>query len=175
MNILLKLKTALLVFLFILPLQGWAEGYSNSFLHTKHKGHKDNSSDSRRPVRMTKEMGEHQLKNMRGHLEAVSAIVSAMALKDFKKMEKAALRLASSPKMKMMCNHMGNATPGFTKMGLVLHTTADTLVQAAKKKNYKVFVKKLSATLKTCTSCHSTFKQKILSKKALHKYIMQLK
>ena len=132
-----------------------------------------NSEDNRQPVKMTIEMSVHQLKNMRDHLDAVTSIVEALGSKDFKKMETESLRLASSPKMEMMCNNMGKATPGFTKMGLALHKSADQLVHIARKKDYNRFVKKLGKTLRTCTSCHSSFKQEVVSRKVLHESMMK--
>lgn len=131
------------------------------------------TSDKRRALKMTKEMSIHQLQNMRDHLEAITGIVEAMATKDYKQMELESKRLASSPQMKMMCSHMGKATPGFTQMGLALHQTADKLVHAAKKKNYDQFVTLLGRTLKTCTSCHSSFKQEIVTQDILHNSMMK--
>lgn len=161
----------------LFSLQGWSQNsahdYNMSLLKNGKIPNPMSSSGNRRSVKMTKEMAKHQLRNMRNHLEAITAIVAAMVNKDFKKMEKESLRLASSPKMKMMCNNMGKATPGFTKMGLALHSTADLLVHAAKNKDYDLFVKKLGATLQTCTSCHSSFKQEIVTQEELHKSMMK--
>jgi hypothetical protein len=155
--------------------QGWSQNSAHDYNMSLLKDGKilsvKDSSDKRQSVKMTAQMGEHQLKNMRDHLEAITEIVGAMVNKDFKKMEKGASRLASSPKMKMMCNNMGKATPGFTKMGLALHSTADKMVHAAKNKDHNLFVKKLGATLRTCTSCHSAFKQEIVSQKRLHQFM----
>jgi hypothetical protein len=166
---------SMLVLLF--SFQGWSQNtahdYNMSLLKNGEIPSQASTSDKRRPVKMTDEMAEHQLKNMRDHLEAITAIVGVMAKKDFKKMEKESLRLASSPKMKMMCNNMGKATPGFTAMGLALHSTADKLVHAAKKKDYDLFVRKLGSTLRTCTSCHSTFKQEVVTQEVFHKSMME--
>jgi hypothetical protein len=151
-----------------------AHDYNMSLLNKGMTMEQITSGDERQPVKMTKEMAEHQLKNMRDHLEAITGIVDAMADKNFKKMKLESKRLASSPKMKQMCNNMGKATPGFTEMGLALHSAADTLVHAAEKKNYNQFVKNLSTTLHTCTSCHSAFKQQIVSQEELHKEMMKL-
>ncbi|RLA62819.1 MAG: hypothetical protein DRQ89_08410 [Epsilonproteobacteria bacterium] len=168
-------KILLPIFSIFISSQGWAQNSAHNYnMSLLNNGHEINSSDKRRPVKMTAEMSKHQLKNMRDHLEAIASIVSALAIKDFEKMQKESVRLASSPKMKMMCNNMGKATPGFTEMGLVLHSTADKLVHAAKKKDYDLFVKKLGATLRTCTSCHSTFKQEIVSQEEFHKSMSKI-
>lgn len=166
----------LYMYVLLFSMQGWSQGTADDydmFLLKNDKSSQVSHSDERRPVKVTQKMAEHQLKNMRDHLEAITAIVGAMAKKDFKKMEKESLRLASSPKMKMMCDNMGKATAGFTKMGLALHSTADKLVHAAKKKDYNLFVKKLGATLQTCTSCHSTFKQEVVTQEVFHKSMIK--
>ena len=161
----------------LVPMQVWsqnsAHNYNMSLLKNGKIPSQDTSSDNRKPVKMTAAMGEHQLRNMRDHLEAVAAIVKAMTTKDFKRMEIESIRLGSSPEMKTMCNKMGKATPGFTDMGLALHSTADKLVHAAKKKDYNLFVKELGATLQTCTSCHSSFKQEIVTQEVFHEFMMK--
>ena len=167
----------LFIFSIFISIQAWSQSsahdYNMSHSSNDSKVNEKISSDKRRSVKMTAKMSEHQLKNMRAHLDAITAIVDAMATMNFKKMESESLRLASSPKMKMMCNNMGKATPGFTQMGLALHSTADRLVSAAKKRNYSLFVKNLAATLHTCTTCHSTFKQEIVSQESFHKSMMK--
>lgn len=135
--------------------------------HTAHNksAHQMNhliSGDTRTPIPMTAQMSQHQLSNMRDHLEAIQEAVSALASKNFEKMKKASKRLASSPEMTQMCEHMGRGTPGYTEMGLALHKSGDELVKAADKNDYDLFVKNLGTTLQTCTSCHSAFKQEVV-------------
>lgn len=127
-----------------------------------HQMHNMSSNDTRTPIPMTAQMSQHQLSNMRDHLEAIQEAVSAMATKNFDQMKKASKKLASSPEMTQMCEHMGKGTPGYTEMGLALHKSGDELVHAAEKKNYDLFVKKLGATLQTCTACHAAFKQEVV-------------
>ena len=172
-----KVSFLLLVIIFTSPAwsQHSAHDYNMSLLNKGMSIVQVTAVDSREPVKMTKEMAEHQLKNMRDHLEVITAIVDAMADKNFEEMRKESVRLASSPEMKKMCNNMGKATPGFTEMGLALHSAADGLVHAAKKKNYDKFVKNLGATLHTCTSCHSSFKQEIVTQEELHREMMKMK
>lgn len=119
-------------------------------------------SDSRKPVKLNAMMAKHQLANMREHLNAVQEIIAAMSDRNFQGMKTASQKLATTPQMAMMCEHMGQMTPGFTQMGMALHTEADKLVVLADKKDYNGFVKQLSVTTKTCTSCHAQFKQEII-------------
>lgn len=130
---------------------------------TAQPKHNMNITDGRKPLIMTPQMAQHQLANMRDHLEAIEGVVAGLSSKDFKAIQASAKRLASSPEMNQMCEHMGMNTPGFTKMGLALHKSGDELVAAAEKKDFDLVVSKLGATLKTCTACHSAFKQEIVS------------
>jgi cytochrome c556 len=151
-----------------------AHNYNMSLLNKGMTIDEITTSDKRKPVKMTKKMAEHQLGNMRDHLDALTAIVESMVKKDFKQMEVEAKRLASNPKMTKTCENMGKATPGFTKMGLSLHHAADELVNEAKSKDYEGFVKKLGKTMRTCTSCHSAYKQEIVTQEQMHKSVMDI-
>lgn len=119
--------------------------------------------DPRKPVPLLPMMANHQKQNMREHLVAVQEIVSALGSDDFARIEAAALRIGSSPQMGQMCNHMGKAAPGFTEQALGFHSTADGIAAAAKEKNKTKVLAALDATLKTCTACHETWKQKIVT------------
>ena len=151
-----------------------AHNYNMSLLNSGATIEEITDGDKRKPVIMTKKMAQHQLKNMREHLEALTEIVEAMGQKNFKEMQYAALKLASTPQMNRMCNNMGKATPGFTEMGLALHQSADKLVHYAKQRKYDEFVKGLGATMRTCTSCHASFKQKVVTQEEMHKSVMNI-
>lgn len=119
--------------------------------------------DSRKPVPLLPMMANHQKQNMREHLVAVQEIVSALGSDDFERIEAAALRIGSSPQMGQMCNHMGKGAPGFTEQALGFHSTADGIVAAAKEQDKAKVLAALDATLKTCTACHETWKQRIVT------------
>lgn len=57
---------------------------------------------------------------------------------------------------------MGAGAPGFTEAALHFHHTADTIADAAKQKDVQGVLAALNATLATCTSCHSSFKQEVV-------------
>jgi hypothetical protein len=118
--------------------------------------------DTRSPVPLVPMMANHQKQNMRDHLAAVQEIVAAVAVNDFAAMEKAAGRIGYSAQMGAMCTHMGAGAPGFTEAALHFHHTADSIAEAAKRQDTQGVVTALSATLSTCTSCHSTFKQEVV-------------
>lgn len=159
MNIQQLITLGFFIFSSFVNAQGHNQGHNHSMHHHMHN---ISLNDTRAPIVMTAQMSQHQLSNMRGHLEAIHEAVTAMATKDFDKMKKASQKLASSAQMIQMCEHMGKETPGFTEMGLALHKSGDELVHAAEKKDYNLYVKKLGATLKTCIACHSAFKQEIV-------------
>ena len=64
--------------------------------------------------------------------------------------------------MGQMCNHMGAGAPGFAEQALRFHHTADTIAEAARKRDMQGVLSALGATLATCTGCHATFKQRIV-------------
>ena len=118
--------------------------------------------DGRAPVPLLPMMANHQKASMRDHLEAVEALVLALAQDDMKAVAKHGRRLGTDPKMTAMCNHMGAGAPGFTEHGLQFHRTADGLQKAADAGDKKAVLKTLGATLAQCNSCHRTYRQELV-------------
>jgi len=118
--------------------------------------------DARKPVPLIPMMAQHQKQNMRDHLLAVQEIILALAADDFAAVERANARIASSPQMAQMCTHMGAGAPGFSDQALGFHRTADTIAEAAAKKDRKAVLTALGKTLATCTGCHETWKQSVV-------------
>ena len=135
-----------------------------AFAETGHQMHSSVSgADTRKPLPLTEMMAEHQKANMRGHLEAIRDLLGAFAEKNFSKMAEAGKKLGTTPEMAMMCEHMGQATPGFTEFGLKMHSEADKITEAALKKNLSGVMTATHRTLQSCTACHSAFKQQIVT------------
>ena len=118
--------------------------------------------DSRTPVPLLPIMANHQKQNMREHLVAVQEITAGIAADDFAAIEHAASRLGFSEQMGAMCMHMGAGAPGFTERALAFHHTADGIGDAAKRHDLKLVIAKLNETLSACTSCHATYKQRVV-------------
>jgi hypothetical protein len=118
--------------------------------------------DTRVPVPLLPVMANHQKQNMRDHLAAVQEIIGAVGAKNFDTIARAAASIGYSPQMGQMCNHMGAGAPGFTDQALRFHHTADKIAEAARGRDMAGVLNALSATLATCTGCHSTFKQRIV-------------
>jgi hypothetical protein len=121
--------------------------------------------DARKPVPLIPMMAHHQKQNMRDHLLAVQEIVVAVANDDFAAVERSATRIATSPQMSQMCNHMGAGAPGFSAQALGFHQTADAIGSAAARRNRKAVLTALGATLATCTACHETWKQSVVDER----------
>jgi hypothetical protein len=119
--------------------------------------------DERTPVPLLPVMALHQKQNMREHLNAVQGIVAAAAQGDFAKIEESALRIGYSEQMGRMCKHMGAGAPEFTDRALAFHHAADKVVAAARARDMTSVLAELGATLGTCTGCHASFKQHVVS------------
>lgn len=118
--------------------------------------------DKRVRLPLLAHMAEHQRQQMRDHLAAIQEILAHLATNDFTGVEKAAGRIGSSKQMEQMCRHMGSAAPGFTDLALKFHRTADTITAAAKKRDTQKVLTAVSATMRTCVTCHATFRQEIV-------------
>lgn len=121
--------------------------------------------DPRTPVPLQPMMAWHQKQNMAEHLVAIQRIVAALAEEKWDDVREAAKLIESSPKMAMMCNHMGKGADGFTQMALAFHATADTIAPASLTKQASKVLKATSETLQVCTGCHAKYKQDVVSAK----------
>ncbi len=127
------------------------------------------TTEKRTPLPLLAHMAEHQREQMRDHLAAVQEILASLATSDFAGVERAAVRIGYSEQMERMCHHMGAAAPGFTDMALHFHRTADTITEAAKKRDEKQVLIAVSATMVTCVACHATYRQEIVDDAAWEK------
>ena len=122
----------------------------------------DDTIEERRPLPLLQMMADHQKQMMRDHLAAVQEIVTALSLDDFDAVQHAAVRLGYSDEVGKVCNHMGAASPAFTRQALAFHHTADDIVAAARERNRDRVLAELSTTLKACRACHAQWKQEII-------------
>ncbi len=119
--------------------------------------------DQRTPVPLQPMMAWHQKQNMMGHLVAIQGITSALADENWEAIAKASASIESSPQMAQMCKHMGSGAPGFTELALDFHSRADQIGVAAKSKDGKAVLKATAHTLNACTTCHSTYRQDVMT------------
>jgi hypothetical protein len=122
--------------------------------------------DPRTPVPLLPMMAQHQKENMRGHLVAVQEIVAALAQNDFTAAAEAVSKIGYSEPMARMCNHMGAGAPGFTPAAIEFHRTADTIAEAARRKDRVAAFAALHTTLGACVGCHARYKQQIVDEAA---------
>ena len=116
------------------------------------------SNDSRISLKLNDMQKQHQLSNMRSHLEAVQNLITLIANDDFDKASKVAYtQLGSTTEMKLMCASFGNKK--FEDLGLNFHKEADMMSEVLKTKDKKKSLQALSKTMNSCISCHATFRQ----------------
>ncbi|WP_299101604.1 hypothetical protein [uncultured Winogradskyella sp.] len=100
----------------------------------------------------------HQLSNMRSHLEAVQEITLLLSREDYDKASEIAYtKLGSTTEMKLMCASFGDK--GFENMGLEFHKSADKMSEIFKERNREKALVALSNTINYCVQCHATYKQ----------------
>jgi hypothetical protein len=122
----------------------------------------DDAIEERRQLPLLQMMADHQKQMMRDHLVAVQEIVTALSLDDFDAVQQAVVRLGYSDEVGRVCNHMGAASPAFTRQALAFHHTADGIAAAARERNRGRVLAELSTTLKACRACHAQWKQEIV-------------
>jgi len=120
-------------------------------------------ADSRRPLYLTPMMAAHQKEGMRAHLVAVQRIIVALQRRDYAAVSESAREMGFSPGTGEMCEMMGAATPGFSELAFKFHHTADEIGVAANKHDEQAVLTALGKTLAVCTTCHSTYAQKVVS------------
>jgi len=100
----------------------------------------------------------HQLKNMRSHLEAIQKILGLIANDNYDEAsEMAYTKLGSTTEMRMMCASFGNKE--FETLGLNFHESADEMSEIFKSKDKKKSLIALSNTMNFCVQCHNTYRQ----------------
>jgi len=121
------------------------------------KGH-PMAGDRRISLNLSAKMKQHQLENMRSHLEAVQSIIGLLAKGDYDKASSIAHhKLGLTPEMKKMCNMFTNND--FRQMGLAFHQSADKLGDILKKGDRNQSLRALNTTMNFCVQCHATFRQ----------------
>ncbi len=132
--------------------------------HTSSPGSATSAAagDGRAPLPLPAMMAAHQKQNMREHLAAIQDIVGALAAGDMDGVAKAARRIGYSESMGQMCEHMGAAAPGFTRLAVNFHHIADTIGDVARKGDRAGALVALHRTLAACVECHASYRQEIV-------------
>ncbi|MFZ2162383.1 MAG: cytochrome c [Sideroxyarcus sp.] len=114
--------------------------------------------DMRTSLGVTGAMRQHQLSNMRGHVDAVKSIVGLIAESKFDEASKVArTQLGLTPDMQAMCGMFNNRD--FEKLGLAFHKSGDELGDTLKTKDVNASLRALKKTMQYCVECHATYRQ----------------
>jgi len=118
----------------------------------------DNTNDNRVSLNLPPHMKEHQLENMRSHVEAVQTIIGLIAENDFSKASEVAhTKLGLTEEMNRMCSMFENED--FRTIGFQFHESADDLAETLKTKDMKKSLWALNKTMGYCVQCHAGFRQ----------------
>ena len=127
-------------------------------MHMENHHHDMSMMDTRIALGQSAQMKQHQLSNMREHVEAIKSIVGLMAENKFEDASEIAhSKLGLSPEMQSMCNMFEN--DNFRKLGFAFHKSGDDLGDALKSKDVNVSLRALNKTMEYCVTCHATFRQ----------------
>ena len=114
--------------------------------------------DTRTSLGVTGPMQQHQLANMRSHVDAVKSILGLMAERKFDEASRVAHdKLGLTPEMQAMCGMFGNEE--FRKLGLAFHQSGDDLGDVLKTGDVNASLRALNKTMQYCVECHATFRQ----------------
>ncbi len=121
-----------------------------------HRAHDMN--DTRISLGLSPEMKQHQLSNMRAHLEAIQSIIGLLSNGNFEKASKVAhTKLGLTEEMKQMCNMFENED--VKKLGLAFHNSADELGDVLQTKDMRKSLHALRKTMGYCVQCHEKYRQ----------------
>jgi len=123
-----------------------------------HGHHQDAAADTRISLGLSPAMKQHQLSNMREHVDAIKSIVGLMAENKFEDASKVAhTQLGLTPAMQSMCDMFGNEH--FRKLGYEFHKSGDDLGEVLKTGDTRKSLRALNKTMQFCVECHATFRQ----------------
>ena len=141
----------------MLPFTSTVAGEHDGMGHMMH--HQTQTiDDPRTSLGLSPDMKQHQLTNMRSHVEAVQLIVGMLAEGEYANAAQVAhSRLGLTDKMNKMCNMFDNGD--FKALGLAFHKSGDTLGDILQTKDLKKSLTALHETMGYCVQCHSKFRQ----------------
>jgi len=120
--------------------------------------HDMNMMDTRTSLGVTGPMKQHQLSNMREHVEAIKSIVGLMSEQKFDEASRIAhAKLGLTQDMQAMCGMFGNED--FMKLGIAFHKSGDDLGDALQTKDVNASLRALNRTMQYCVECHAMYRQ----------------
>jgi hypothetical protein len=120
--------------------------------------HSEAMDDKRTSLNLSTMMKQHQLANMRSHVEAIQSILGLITEGDFDNASKIAhTKLGLTEEMKKICNMFGDED--FAKVGMEFHTSGDELGEVLQKRDVNLSLKAANKTMGYCVQCHAAFRQ----------------
>jgi hypothetical protein len=114
--------------------------------------------DKRISLNLGPAMKQHQLANMRNHLDAVRRIIEAISIDQFEAASQIASEgLGLTTRMEGMCNSFENES--FRELALTFHKSGDELATVLKSGNAQKSLQALNETMTFCVNCHATYRQ----------------
>jgi len=115
-------------------------------------------NDKRMSLKLNAMQKNHQLMNMRDHLEAVQNIVTLLSSEKYDEASKVAYtKLGSTTEMKLMCASFEDKN--FENLGLEFHKSADKMSEIFTSRDKNKSLEALSNTINYCVQCHATYRQ----------------
>jgi adenosylmethionine-8-amino-7-oxononanoate aminotransferase len=135
-----------------------AQDNDSSMDEMMHHNMMHSTNDGRISLNLSPEMKQHQLANMRSHLEAVQTIVGLIAEGAFENASGIAhSKLGLTEEMQKMCDMFNNNE--FKELAYAFHRSGDLLGDALKTGDIDKSLRALQNTLGYCVRCHGAFRQ----------------
>lgn len=153
-----KLVVLICVLCFIgLTINSYSENTPHDGSHgMRHETH--SVKDERISLGLSPAMKQHQLANMRNHVEAVQSIIGLLSEGAFDEASHiVSSKLGLTEEMEKMCNNFENEN--FKNLGLAFHKSGDALGDTLKTKDLTKSLGALHTTMSYCVQCHTTFRQ----------------
>ncbi len=153
------MKNILITASFLIGIVSISTGFAaDEKMHETNHHHKMNMKDMRTSMKLSEKMKQHQLSNMREHVEAIKNIVGLMAEKKFEDASNIAhTKLGLTPGMQAMCDRFDNEH--FRELGRAFHESGDDLGDALQTKNVNASLHALNKTMQYCVECHAAYRQ----------------
>ena len=141
-----------------MTLNSFAGDEDHAMEQMRHHHRMQSTNDERISLGLSPAMKQHQLSNMRSHVEAVQSIIGLLSEGSFDRASHIAYsKLGLTEKMKKMCNMFENEA--FRSLGLAFHKSGDELGDALQTKDITKSLRALNTTMGYCVQCHATFRQ----------------
>jgi len=127
-------------------------------MHHENHHHDMSMMGTQTSLGLSAEMKQHQLSNMREHVEAIKSIIGFMSESKFEDASKIAhTKLGLTPEMQKMCSMFNNEK--FMTLGIAFHKSGDDLGDALNTKDVNASLRALNKTMQYCVECHASYRQ----------------